>query len=263
MHFTFLVLLAAALGVTGFFFLATRFSILVSQRIGLGHERDRHVYLLYRNRLMIWLLDRQFISEAVLLFQYRRLVKRMLDAVCDLRREGKVLQVSCAFGDLTSRLAGRCRHPAEVYVFDLMHSEVLNASRKLSRAKAANTCAFFQGDAVSMPLPDSCFDYVLSFFLFHELPSAKKYQAFQECLRVLKPGGTMMYCEFGQPDTTLGRFWARFIFTVFEPYAREMWSWDPTLGLDNRQWTVRREKVMGSYFQVTFIQRHPAAELPA
>ncbi len=249
------IILFAAGAVVVFFFLTTRLSMLVTRRFDLGNERDRHIYLLYRNPFLIWLVDRQFIADAVLLFQYRRLVRRVLGPACDVCRGKRVLQVSCAFGDFTRKLAGCCHRLGDVYIFDLVRSEVLNASRKLGQVLEANGCAFFQGDAVAMPLPDSSFDYVVSFFLFHELPPAKKHQVFYECLRVLRPGGSLIYGEFHRPTTRLGRFWARFIFSVFEPYAREMWTWDPTVELDPNLWSVRRETVLGGYFQVTFVRR--------
>lgn len=249
------LILALALGIIVFFFLTTRLSMTLARRFDLGAERDRHVYWLYRNPLLIWLVDRQFIADAILLFQYRRLVRRVIGPACEVCRGKRVLQVSCAFGDFTRKLAHCCHRLGAVYVFDLVHSEVRNASRKLARAIEENGCAFFQGDAVAMPLPDASFDYVVSFFLFHELPPAKKHQVFYECLRVLRPGGRLMYGEFHRPTTRLGRFWARFVFSVFEPYAQEMWTWDPTVELDPRQWSVRRETVLGGYFQVTFVTR--------
>jgi ubiquinone/menaquinone biosynthesis C-methylase UbiE len=255
MRATLAIVLATLLGIVIFFFVTTRWSTYVARWFGLGHERARHVYWLYRNPLLIWLLDRQLIADAILLFQYRRLVRRVLGPACEVCRGKRVLQVSCAFGDFTRKLAGCCHRLGEVYIFDLVQHEVRNASRKLAKAIEANGCVFFQGDAVAMPLTDGTFDYVVSFFLFHELPPAKKHQVFFECLRVLKPDGRLMYGEFHRPATRLGRFWARFIFSVFEPYAHEMWTWDPTVELDPNVWSVRRETVFGGYFQVTFVQR--------
>lgn len=255
MHSAVNALLILLGGIVLFFFVTTRLSMFLSGRLGLGHERDRHIYWLYRSPLLIWLVDRQFIADAILLFQYRRLVRRVLGPACDVCLGKKVLQVSCAFGNFTRKLARCCHKLGEVYVFDLVQDEVRNASRKLSQLPASDGCVFFQGDAVAMPLPDDSFDYVVSFFLFHELPPAKKHQVFYECLRVLRPGGMLMYGEFHRPATRLGRLWARVVFSVFEPYAHEMWTWDPTVELDGHIWAVRRETVLGGYFQVTFVQR--------
>jgi ubiquinone/menaquinone biosynthesis C-methylase UbiE len=258
MFSAFTTLLALLGGIVLFFFITTRLSMYVARRFDMGNERDRHIYWLYRSPFLIWLVDRQFIADAILLFQYRRLVKRVLGPACEVCRDKKVLQVSCAFGDFTRKLAVCCHRLGEVYIFDLVRDEVHNASRKLNRALEANGCAFFQGDAVAMPLPDATFDHVVSFFLFHELPPAKKDRVFQECLRVLRPGGYFIFGEFHRPATRLGRLWARMIFSVFEPYAGEMWNWDPTRALDPGAWEVRCETVLGGYFQVTFVRRTQA-----
>lgn len=258
MSATLTLLFQGVLGIALFFFVTTHFSILVARHFALGGERSRHIYWIYRQPLLIRLTDRQFIANAILLFQYRRLTRRVLGPACDICRGKKVLQVSCAFGDFTRALASCCSRLGEVYVFDLVHAELSNVRRKLEHAREARACSLFQGDAVAMPLPDAAFDHVVSFFLFHELPPAHKRRVFAECLRVLKPGGTFMYGEFHRPETWLGRFWANFVFTVFEPFAREMWTWDPLRELDPEQWTTRRERLLGGYFQVTFVQRREA-----
>jgi ubiquinone/menaquinone biosynthesis C-methylase UbiE len=254
MEFAIEVFLFLCCGIVVFFFLTTRASMLLAHRLRLGNEHDRHVYWIYRHPFLIWLIDRQFIADAILLFQYRRLVKRVVGPACDVCRGKRVLQVSCAFGDFTLKLAGCCHRLGELYIFDLVHSEVTNVSRKLARVMRAEGCHFFRGDAAALPLPAAAFDYVVSFFLFHELPPGKKQRVFDECLRTLKPGGLFIYGEFHRPSTWLGRFWGRFIFTVFEPYAQAMWEWDPGARLDPGAWSVRRETLFGGYFQVTFIQ---------
>lgn len=254
MEFTIKLLLILCFGIVIFFFFTTRVSTLLASRFELGGAHDRHVYWVYRHPFLIWLVDRQFIADAILLFQYRRLVKRVLGPACEVCRGKRVLQVSCAFGDFTLKLASCCHRLGELYIFDLVHNEVTNVSRKLARAMRAEGCHLFRGDAVALPLPDHSFDYVVSFFLFHELPPSKKQRVFDECLRALRPGGMCVYGEFHRPETRLGRFWARFVFTMFEPHAREMWEWSPCARLDPHAWRVRKETLFGGYFQVTFIR---------
>jgi ubiquinone/menaquinone biosynthesis C-methylase UbiE len=150
-----------------------------------------------------------------------------------------------------------------VFIFDIMHSEVRHTNRKLAANQHLAGCNCFQGDAAAMPFQDTTFDYVVSFFLFHELPKAMKQNVFTESLRVLKPGGSFVYGEFHRPDSPWVGFLSGVYFWIFEPYAREMWSWDPTGGLDPRHWRVSREKVMGGYFQVVRIERMPVATMTA
>ena len=255
LNFT-LSLLLLGLGIGGFFFITTRASLML---FGYRKPRlDSHVYWIYRSPWLIWLLDRQFISSVILLFQYHRLVKLVLAPAC-ARREGKrILQVSCVFGNFTQKLAASYHKLGEVFIFDIMHSEVRHTNRKLAANKEHAGCCFFQGDAGTMPFQEGIFDYVVSFFLFHELPPAMKQKVFAESLRVLKPGGIFVYGEFHKPDSSLVSTLSGLYFWVFEPYARAMWSWNPSAELDPREWRIKREKVMGGYFQVVSLERLPA-----
>lgn len=248
-----ITLLSIGLGIGAFFFVTTRASLMVYSH--LERRPHSHVYWIYRSPLLIWLLDRQFISSVILLFQYHRLVRRVLAPACADKAGKRLLQVSCVFGDFTRRLASCYHRLGEVFILDIMHSEVRNAHRKLDALKVREGCHFFQGDAGSMPFQDGAFDYVVSFFLFHELPPAMKRKVFDDCLRVLKPGGTFVYGEFHQPDSALVSLLGKVYFWIFEPYARDMWSWNPALELPAAEWRIRREKVMGGYFQVVSLER--------
>lgn len=250
-----LYFLTFGLLIGAFFFITTRASLMVFEHH--KQRRNSHVYWIYRSPLLIWLLDRQFISSVILLFQYHRLVKRVLAPACAKREGKRILQVSCVFGNFTQKLAACYHKLGEVFIFDIMHSEVRHASRKLAANKHHDGCCFFQGDAASMPFQADVFDYVVSFFLFHELPAAMKQNVFAECLRVLKPGGIFVYGEFHKPDSPMVGMLSGLYFRIFEPYARAMWSWNPTAELDLREWRINRVKVMGGYFQVVTLERLP------
>jgi ubiquinone/menaquinone biosynthesis C-methylase UbiE len=248
-----LAFLGLAFAIGSFFFVTTRGSLLVYKH---GRpSRQRHVYLIYRNPFLIRMIDRQFVSSVILLFQYHRLAKRVLAPACASRQGKRILQVSCAFGNFSRRLASCYHRLGEVFIFDIMHSEVVHTTRKLAADRTNETCRFFQGDAESMPFQAGVFDHVVSFFLFHELPMAKKKKVFEECLRVLKPGGTFVYGEFHRPGSAVAGFLSRFYFWIFEPHAREMWSWNPATDLDPRDWRATRETIMDGYFQVVSLER--------
>ncbi|MEW5786986.1 MAG: methyltransferase domain-containing protein [Pseudomonadota bacterium] len=246
-------LTATFLAVPLVFFIATRASLVVYSMA--GQPGNRHIYWIYRSPLLIWLFDRQFISSLILLFQYHRLVRLVLGPACADKQGKRILQVSCVFGDFTRRLAACYHRIGQVFVFDIMASEVRHASRKLAAHRVREGCAFFQGDAAAMPFPAGTFDYVVNFFLFHELPGAMKDRVFAECLRVLKPGGVFVYGEFHKPESSLATLWGNLYFWIFEPYAREMWTWYPAAHLDPAIWRVERRTVLGGYFQVVRLER--------
>ncbi|MCP4231180.1 MAG: class I SAM-dependent methyltransferase, partial [bacterium] len=98
------------------------------------------------------------------------------------------------------------------------------------------------------------FDYVVLFFLFHELPYEKKIMALREAGRVLRPGGKIVFGEFHRPDSILLRFSGRIFFSIFEKYAREMWGeFNPATVLDGETpygWDMSVETFFFGNYQV-------------
>ena len=242
------------LSVLAFFLVTTRGYVWASNWFAIGSASTRHVYWLYRHPVLVWLTDRQFVVSAVLLFQYQKLATMALGLAPKMCRGKTALQVACVSGDLTERLATQFRE-GRVLVFDLVQAGVHNSREKLARAGKTYHTRFFQGDATKMPVLSESVDYVLAFFLFHELPSIKKIEVFRECLRVLAPQGRFMYVEFNRPESFLLRAFARTIFGLFEPYALEMWDWRPTVLLNRKEYLVERETVFGKYFQVVTVTK--------
>lgn len=84
----------------------------------------------------------------------------------------------------------------EIYVLD-------ESSLQLSRAKDKNLLPddhLVQGDITEIPFPDNTFDKVVVKMGMHEIPLEKQRTAFQECYRVLKPGGKLVIWELALPD---------------------------------------------------------------
>ncbi|CAM2772640.1 class I SAM-dependent methyltransferase [Skermania piniformis] len=61
-------------------------------------------------------------------------------------------------------------------------------------------------DAETIPYDDDTFDLVVGHAVLHHIPDVE--QALRECLRVLKPGGRLLFA--GEP-TTVGNFYARWL----------------------------------------------------
>ena len=65
--------------------------------------------------------------------------------------------------------------------------------------------------AQKLPLKSQSFEYVVSSFAVHHIPSDLKGQAFLEMYRVLRSGGTILIIDIGEPKN----LWAKITGTVF------------------------------------------------
>lgn len=238
-----------------YFLVATR-GTLVANSLFSNDNKTSHIYWIYSNRFLIWLTDRTFIVSAILFFNYDRLVATVLKGL-NPSMEGKlVLQASCAFGNVSQKIMEKCIHEkgGQVVIFDLIANEIKHAKRKLKNANDDHICSYLLEDALAMSHRDCSFNYVVIFFLFHELPYDKKIAALKESMRVLKPGGKLIFAEFHKPGPWILKISGRLFFKLFEPYALEMWGKfdaEKILGEDSsNRWQVSKETFFGGNYQV-------------
>jgi ubiquinone/menaquinone biosynthesis C-methylase UbiE len=82
---------------------------------------------------------------------------------------------------------------AEVHAVDV-GAPVLRYAH--ARAEATGRKVHFsQQNAEALDFPDESFDFITSSFFLHEIPVKSTRAVFEECLRVLKPGGLMLHFE--------------------------------------------------------------------
>jgi ubiquinone/menaquinone biosynthesis C-methylase UbiE len=247
--------LAGVLAGTGlFFFVATRGALLM-RTLSRGSTSDTaHVYPIYSSMRLIRLVDFQPLISAILLFQYHRLVARIVDEMehTDLVG-GKVLITSCAFGDMLPTVvdAAITANASQVLIADIIPNELIHAERKLG-SHHGHKVRFIEDDATGMHLGDETVAVNIVFFLLHELPHPLKRRALAEAGRVLAPGGKLMLAEFHRPDVWPLRALSWIYFKVFEPLGLALWSsHDPValLGVTGR-WRCERTTCFHGNFQV-------------
>lgn len=253
------ILLKTVLALAGcivlYFLVVTRISLIINA-LTMKKKSASHVYWVYSNRLLIWLTDQPLIVSAILFFNYHRLVDTVIKRMNPSLTGKQVLQASCAFGNISEKIARKCVEEGarKVVIFDIMPNEITHTQRKLAGKKIDQYCRYLLEDATSIAHKDESFDYVVPFFLFHELPYEKKVAALKESMRVLKPGGKLIFGEFHRPGPLLLRFSGRCFFTIFEPYAREMWGkFDARALLDedsSHQWECSKETFFFGNYQV-------------
>ncbi len=203
--------------------------------------------------------DRMFVVSSILLLQYNKLVACVVKRLNPSLQGKRVLQISCAFGNVSEKIAESCaRQNAEEFVLtDIMQSEVDNARRKLKRF--GKLCTFLKQDATNLEFEDQSFDYVVVFFLPHELPLDKKGELIEEANRVLKPGGKVVFGEFHKPRLKILEILGRIYFYIFEPYATEMWdNFDLSEAFEARvddPYSIEKDTFLFENFQVLAAKR--------
>lgn len=125
---------------------------------------------------------------------WRARTARELKPILD-RPGALVLDLCCGTGDLAFSLARQAK--ARIMGADFSHSMLVRAYRKAAEANSTPRLAFFEADALRLPVADGSLDLVTTAFGFRNLAN---YEAgLREAFRVLKPSGTLGILEFTEP----------------------------------------------------------------
>ncbi len=242
-----------ALAATGlFFFVCTRGALIVRDLAGQGSDKS-HVYPIYSNMRLIKLVDWQPVISAILLFQYPRLVTKIVEGLRSTNlKDQRVLVTSCAFGNLIPRVveASIQSGAQRVLIADIIRNELVHARSKLVQYGAK--VEYVEDNATSMRQEEGLADANVMFFLLHELPHDLKAKALSEAGRMLRPGGKLYLGEFHKPELWVLRALSWTYFKVFEPLGLALWdSHDPMLLLEEMGgWKAERTTFFFGNFQV-------------
>ena len=246
-----LVFLLAATGI--FFFVATRGALLVRGLSRGPRSSESHVYPIYSNMRLIKMVDFQPIISAILLFQYHRLVSKIVAGLraTNLNRK-KVLITPCAFGNVIPRVVEAAREsvPGRIVIADIIQNELVHAKSKLGRH--ARKIDYIEDDATGMTQKEGFAHANIMFFLLHELPHDLKVKALSEAGRMLAPGGKLYLGEFHKPTPLVLKCLSWSYFKVFEPLGLALWdSHDPVAVLKEMGgWSVERQTFFFDNFQI-------------
>lgn len=143
-------------------------------------------------------------GNSAYVFAMHDLERRLLAA---LRRSGlwplgekRVLDVGCGTGYWLHRLIAWGAQPERVAGIDLLRDRVGEAAR-LSPLPVGLSC----GSALALPFRSARFDLVLQFMVFSSIldPDVRRGVA-DEMIRVLAPGGTILWYDFSVPNPRNG-----------------------------------------------------------
>lgn len=248
--FVFLILLAS----TGlFFFVVTRGALLMRGLSSGSQSEKSHVYPIYSNMRLIKMVDCQPIISAILLFQYHRLVAKIVADLKQLDLANKTVMItSCAFGSVIPQVVkAAVEGGAErVIIADIIRNELVHAKSKLG--KFSGKVDYLEEDATAMKQQDGVVDANVMFFLLHELPHHLKGQALNEAGRMLAPGGKLFVAEFHRPELWILRVLSWTYFKVFEPLGLALWdTHDPLHHMENKGgWVCERTTYFFGNFQI-------------
>jgi len=246
--------LVTVLAMTGmFFFVVTRGALVVRGLLPGSQDEKSHVYPIYSNMGLIKLVDFQPIISAILLFQYNRLVSKIVTGLRQLDLRGrKVLVTSCAFGNVIPRVVeASVEAGAEsVLIADIILNELVHAKSKL--VSFSGKVDFIEDNATSMKLADGVAAANVMFFLLHELPHHLKVRALSEAGRMLNTGGKLYLAEFHRPELWVLRALSWTYFKVFEPLGLALWDTHDPLGCLQAMggWSYERTTFFFGNFQI-------------
>jgi len=185
-----------------------------------GYLEERYWWA-YLHPKSVRFFEQQWVINTILWGNYARLRDSTLDEM-GTEISGRTLQVACVYGNLTPELVNRHLPDARLDVVDVAPIQLKHLWRKV---KKRNNVILDCQDASSLSFADKTFDQVLVFFLLHELPMEVRKKAINEVLRVVKPGGKIVFMDYHRPVWQHPhRYLMPLILKTLEPFALDLWN---------------------------------------
>jgi len=198
--------------------------------------------------------ERQWLVNLILLGNYRRLHDAALREISP-RIGDKTLQVACVYGDFTEQLARRLGGEGRLDVVDVAPIQLDNLRRKIGSLPGVS---LHHRDSADLGFRDASYDQVVVFFLLHEQPEHVRSQTVAEALRVVRPGGKVIFVDYHRPvrGNPL-RYLMKPVLTFLEPFALDLWvreirAWLPASVTPR---SLEKQTYFGGLYQKVVITR--------
>jgi len=211
-----------------------------------------HYWWAYVHPNALRVFERQWLVNAILWGNYRRLRNAALDAL-GAQLSGLTLQIGCAYGDISAVLAQKARASGgEVGIVDVLPQQLENLTSKLAPDVPVRRLLM---DSAALDMSDASVDRALMFLLLHEQPEAWRRATLAEAFRVVKPGGRIVIVDYARPAAwNPMRYLFQPVLARLEPFALDLWRHDLAKWMPKtweRARTVRRSYFGGLYQMIT------------
>jgi ubiquinone/menaquinone biosynthesis C-methylase UbiE len=164
------------------------------------------------------------------------------------------LQIACAYGDLTPRLAACVAPGGQLGVVDILQIQLDNLARKLPQGAPVK---LQQMDSSVLELSDASVNQALLFFLLHEQPEMVRKKTLSEALRVIRPRGTLTIVDYAVPNryNLLRYLWCPFL-KILEPFASDLFHKPISAWLPNKcgVTVIKEQRFFGGLYQMLILQ---------
>jgi len=208
----------------------------------------------YTHPNAVRVFERQWLVNLILWGNFSKLRDLALHEMGDTVH-GQVLQVACVYGNFTEHLVRRLSPKAHLNVIDVAPVQITNLHQKLGPQKQVSV---LQQDSTALQFTDASHESVVLFFLLHEQPADVRRKTVAEALRVVKPGGKVVFVDYHRPKASSPfRYIMVPILTLLEPFAMDLWQHDITewlpAGLSVTK--VEKQTYFGGLYQKVVITR--------
>ena len=198
--------------------------------------------------------EHPFIIEMILWGNYKKLSGAVFEALKGVRTR-RVLQIACAYGDFSPRLAERVADSGgRLDVIDVLPVQLDNLQSKLSPDAPVD---LHQMDSSALAFEDESFDAVVLFLLLHEQPESWRRRTLAEAWRVVKRGGRIILVDYAKPAWWNPlRYVMAPVLTLLEPFAMDLWrrpirDYTPA----NAYGSLTRKTAVGGLYQILTSQK--------